>query len=132
LGAAPSALTSLFADQKRNIADVIPAGFPLADIPGLSAAGEAVRAATQTPRRAAETAEAASGSLASWVLPLAVLIVGGLLLWNFLKPRPPENAPVAQAEKEAATTTVMKPVTPDTQPAMPEMTPLGWAHIATR
>ena len=87
-GGTIGALTSLFADQKRNIADAIPAGFPLADIPGLSGAGEAVRAATQSPRRAAEPAEAASGSLANWVLPLAVLIVGGLLLWNFLKPRP--------------------------------------------
>ena len=62
-GGTVGALTSLFADQKRNIADAVPAGFSLADIPGLAGAGEAVRdTATHTTRRATETAEAATGS----------------------------------------------------------------------
>jgi hypothetical protein len=123
-GGTVGALTGLFADERRNIADAVPAGFSLTDIPGLAGAGEAVRdAATTTTRRTAETAEAATGSLASWLLPLAVLIVGGLLLWNFLKPRPGDQ-PVAQdANREAAPTTVMKPVVPDAAnrdlPAMP-------------
>ncbi len=118
-GGTVGALTSLFADQKRNIADAVPAGFSLAEIPGLAGASEAARAATQSTRRAAETTATATGSAASWVLPLAVLIVGGLLLWNFLGRQAGEGT---VADKDATTTTVMKPVVPNTEPATPEMT----------
>lgn len=112
-GGTASALTSLFAEQKRNIADAVPAGFSLPEIPGLAGAGDAVRGATQSARRATETAGAAGGSAASWILPLAVLIVGGLLLWQFLKPRAPERPVAGNTKTDAATTTVMKPVVPD-------------------
>jgi hypothetical protein len=104
----------MFADQKRNIADAVPAGFSLADISGLAGAGEPVRNATHSTRRTEERVEAGASSAARWLLPLAVLIVGALLLWNFLKPRPADQ-PVAQdANQDAATTTVMKPVVPGT------------------
>lgn len=115
-GGTVSALTSLFADQKRNIADAVPAGFSLADIPGLPGA-EAVRAAVDTTRRTAQKAGAATSSAASWVLPLAVLLVGGFLLWNFLKPR----EPIAQDSRDATKTTVMKPVVPETKLATPDL-----------
>jgi hypothetical protein len=113
-GGTANALTSLFADQKRNIADAAPAGFSLADIPGWPDAGDVSRAAAHTQHRATERAEAGAGSVANWLLPLAVLLVGGFLLWNFLKPRP-EN-PVASkpaAQTEPQSTTVLKPVTPE-------------------
>ena len=133
-GGTTSALTSMFADQKRNIADAIPAGFSLADIPGWTGASETVRAAAPThsnptTRRAAEPVETTSSSLASWLLPLAVLLVGGLLLWNFLGRRG-EDDRVATADKDAQTTTVMKPVVPNADQAardtiaMPDMTRL--------
>jgi hypothetical protein len=117
-GGTVSALTSLFADQKRNIADAVPAGFSLADIPGLPGA-EAARAATDTTRRTAEKAEAATSSAASWILPLAVLLVGGFLLWKFLVPRPAGE--IAADKTERTTTTAMKPVVPETRPATPDM-----------
>lgn len=120
-GGTVSALTGLFADQKRNIADAVPAGFSLAEVPDLAGTGETVRTATaHATRRAEETAAAASGSMASWLLPLAVLIVGGFLLWNFLKPRAAEG-PVAERSARNAETTVMKPVVPDAQAANREM-----------
>jgi hypothetical protein len=121
-GGTVGALTNMFAEQKRNIADAVPAGFSLGDIPGLSGFGEAPRAVAGHTRRAAETAESTSGSLANWLLPLAILLVGGFLLWNFLKPQPAEAPVAADTQNDEATnTTVMKPVVPET-PGLPNAT----------
>jgi hypothetical protein len=114
-GGTPTALTSLLAEQERYIPDSLPPGFSLAQIPGLAGASETVRAAAPTTRRAAETAGQAAPSIASWLLPLAALVVGALLLWYFLRPRP-EAAPTAATETTAPgeRVTVMRPEVPDT------------------
>ena len=124
-GGTPAALTSLFAEQKRNIADAVPGGFSLGDIPGADAAKDAVRAASQATRHTTETAGRATPSMASWLLPLALLLACGFLAWSFLRPRPAAPPAVAQSTaKEADRVTVMKPAVPDT-PAMPSISPLN-------
>jgi hypothetical protein len=114
-GGTPTALTSLLAEQRRYIPDSLPPGFSLDQIPGLAGATETVRGATHTTRRAAETAAQAAPSVASWVLPLAALLVGALLLWYFLRPQP-EAAPTAatDATTPGERVTVMRPEVPDT------------------
>lgn len=101
-GGDASALTSFMAEQKENIADALPAGFSLADVPGLSRFSAPAHAAGRR-------AEAATSSAASWVVPLAVLLVGVMLIWNFIRPREVAEQPRADAER----TTTMKPVVPE-------------------
>ena len=79
-GGTPHALKSLFADQRENIADAVPAGFSLADIPG---AGEVKKAAYNTVRKATPEPVATS-SPAMWLIPLAIALLGGYFLWQFL------------------------------------------------
>lgn len=117
-GGTQSALTSLFADQKKHIADAVPAGFSLADMPGFGTATDAARLASRTTRRPVEVGAHSAPSLASWLLPLALLLAGAFLLWNFLRPEAP---PVAAADEEVVETeevTVMKPEFP-AMPAIP-------------
>ena len=52
-GSTASALASLFADQKQNIAAAVPAGFSLSDVPGLGRATEAGRSAVPLPKKQA-------------------------------------------------------------------------------
>jgi hypothetical protein len=73
------ALSSFFADQKSSIAQAIPAGLSLADVPGLSTAASTVRAA-------ARGIEDTSSEWMKWLLPLAGLAALALLLWWFLTP----------------------------------------------
>jgi hypothetical protein len=113
-GGTPSALTNLFAEQKRNIADAMPAGYSLDDIPGLSDASAAAQTAAHTTRRTAETAGRAAPSIASWAIPLAIAVVGGFLLWNALKPKPAPNPEVAEATPAGGEEVVaMKPAIPE-------------------
>ena len=124
-GGTPAALTSLFAEQKRNISDAVPAGFSLGEIPGVGVAREAVRTASDTARRTAETAGRAAPSMASWLLPLAAVLVVGFLLWYFLKPRPATVPAVAQkTATEGERVTAMKPALPD-MPSMPNASQLS-------
>jgi hypothetical protein len=120
-GGTPTALTSLLAEQERYIPDSLPPGYSLDQIPGWSGAADAVRAATHTTRRAADTAERAAPSVASWLLPLAALLVGALLLWYFLRPRA-ETAPTAarEATTQGDRVTAMKPAVPET-PTIPDL-----------
>lgn len=114
-GGTPGALTNLFAEQKRNIDDAMPTGFSLADIPGLGGIVDAAPAATQATRRAAETAGRAAPSMASWMVPLAIAIACGFLLWNVLRPKPAEAPDAAQATPAAGQEVVaMKPALPNT------------------
>jgi hypothetical protein len=96
-------LASLFADEKANIASALPSGLSLSDVPGLAAAGTAVRSA-------AHEVEAAGSSMARWLLPLAGVAVLGLVAWMFWQssatPVPEEKAP-----------TVTRAQSPDTPPA---------------
>jgi hypothetical protein len=83
-GGTSNALKSLFADQRENIADAVPAGFSLADIPGV---GEVKKAAYNTVRKATPEPVSA-GSPAMWLIPLAIALLGGYFLWQYMSRRP--------------------------------------------
>jgi Bacterial protein of unknown function (DUF937) len=128
-GGTPHALTSMLAEQKRYIPDSMPAGYSLDDVPGWTGAKDTIRAATHTtptPRRTGESVERAAPSIASWLLPLAGLLLVGFLLWQFLRTRQ-EPAPTARdTTTQPDRVTAMKPAVPDTTavPAMPNVTQL--------
>ena len=67
-------LASMLADEKANIANALPSGFSLSDVPGLAAAGSAAA------RSAAREVEAAGSSLPRWLLPLLGLAAAGAAL----------------------------------------------------
>jgi hypothetical protein len=119
-GGTPQALTNLFAEQRHNIAEAMPAGFSLADAPDWSTASRAAPSmATATADRYARPAKR---SAASWAVPLALGAIACLLLWSFLRPRDDAGAvadrPADQAQQEV---TAMKPVAP-AGPAAPGAT----------
>ncbi len=119
-GGTPAALKSLFRDQQRTIEDALPSGFSLDDVPGLARASEIGRTATH----AAQSGEIASKSLASTLLPLALVVAGGLLLWSFWRSRPQaQQAGVNEVVDESAEVVAMKPILPDTL-NMPEVGPM--------
>jgi hypothetical protein len=108
-GGTPQALKNLFADQRENIANAVPAGFSLADIPDI----DEVRTPTYATSRKADIKPVTAGSPARWLLPLAAALLGGFFLWQYLsrarEAQVAENRVTAPAEE----TTVMKPVVPD-------------------
>jgi hypothetical protein len=125
-GGTPSALTGLMADQKRYLPDSMPAGFSLDDVPGLAGAKEAFRTVGQATRRTAESAERTAPSLASWLLPIAGLLLVAFLLWQFLKPQPETGLTAQQRSQQtsqAERVTAMKPAVPDL-PNLPSTTQL--------
>lgn len=103
-GGTTQALKSLFADQQRNITNALPSGFSLPDVPGLA---DFKRSAQSVGRGAVEAEKAAAGSLANWLLPLAILLIGGYLLWHFLAGREVPKVAVDKA-KAAVEKTVDK------------------------
>jgi hypothetical protein len=108
-GGGTQALKNLFATQRDNIAGALPTGLSLADIPGAND----IRKAATTAARKAEAVHSSAGSTASWLVPVALVLLGGFLLWQFLSRRGAEQA-VADAANEAAdTVTAMKPVLPE-------------------
>jgi hypothetical protein len=107
-GATSQSLKSLFADQRENIASAVPAGFSLDDIPR---AGE-IRKPAYTAVRKMDREPVAAGSALRWVLPLALALVGGYFLWQFLS-RPAVNQAAAERVSAAAEEVqAMKPVLP--------------------
>ena len=106
MGGGTSALTSLFADQKQNIANAIPSGFSLGSIPGLgsissalgavgsaaSAAGSSVAGAS---RRAAANVERTSRSGFGWLAAVAAALVIGVIVWNVRRPEEPLRSPTS-------------------------------------
>jgi hypothetical protein len=115
MGGTANALSSLFADQKSHIADAMPAGFSLANIPGLSTVGDAGREVASSARRTVDSAERAAPSAAGWLLALAAILICAALLWNFMRPRneAPSVAATNAATPTAQTVTAMKPTIPD-------------------
>ncbi|MBA3482412.1 MAG: DUF937 domain-containing protein [Pirellulales bacterium] len=110
-GGTPQALTNLFAEQRHNIAEAMPAGFSLADAPDWSTAQRtAPSMATATADRYAHPDKP---SAARWAVPLALGAIACLLLWSFLRPRDDAGAvadrPADQAQQEV---TAMKPLAP--------------------
>lgn len=86
-----NSLSSFFTEQKGNISKAMPAGFSLADVPGLSFA-------SPTHSSPAHAAPAESG-MPGWLLPVLGLAVLGLLAWWFMSgtqaPAPDEPGKVA-------------------------------------
>src|SRR5262249_37281125 len=83
----PQGLTSMLNEQKANIADGFPSGFSLSDLPGMAAAGSAVRTA-------ASGAQQAGSSALRWLLPVGGLALLALVLWAlFLRPTSTSTAP---------------------------------------
>jgi hypothetical protein len=108
-GGTSQALKSLFADQRDNIANAVPAGFSLADIPDASE----IRKPTYSTAHTKEREPVAARSPLSWLVPAALALLGGFFLWQFLS-RPRANPPVADRAVPAVDEVeVMKPILPD-------------------
>jgi hypothetical protein len=126
-GGTVGGLSSLLADQKRNIVAAVPAGFSLTDIPGMSTADAALRVAGQASRRTADAANDATKTALMWALPLACLLLVALAIWwAFNRGRAAPNVaqnPARQGivDHNAATAvTALKPTLPDL-PAIPDV-----------
>jgi hypothetical protein len=108
-GGTPQALTNLFAEQRQNIAQALPAGLALPETPDLSTTQRAAPAMATTERYARPEKR----SMASWAVPLALGALACLLLWSFMRPREEPGAvadrPAAEPRQEV---TAMKPVDP--------------------
>jgi hypothetical protein len=114
------ALSSLFAEQRSNIANALPSGFSLGDVPGLAATGSAVRTA-------ARAAEATGSSAMRWLLPLLGLAALGLLLWWLIPSATPPGpgAPTPDVSRAPApvATKVRAPEAPEV--SIPDATRLS-------
>lgn len=75
--ASAQGLTQFFADQKSNIANAMPAGLSLNNLPGFGDVGASVQHAADTVKKEA--------SPLVWLLPI-LLIALGIALWFYLKP----------------------------------------------
>jgi hypothetical protein len=73
-------LTSMLADQKANIANALPSGLSLGNVPGL----ESVKAAA---REASGAVQQTGLSLWRWLAPVLGIGLVALLLWWFLGPQ---------------------------------------------
>jgi len=132
-GSNVAALTTLFADQKKNIAAAVPAGFSLSGIPGLSAVGDAYRftddAASYKGGKPAVSTTCGPSSCATcspmcWLLTLALLLGGVYLLWNLMQPKPAAVIEEEEVEVLDVPETV-KPAVPDVAVALPDLADLG-------
>jgi hypothetical protein len=120
--ATPQGLAGLFTEQKANIAAAIPAGLPLADIPGLSEMRSmGARVATDAQRAAAATRETGSPLLKT-LLPVAALALLAFAAWQFLrKPaEQPDTQPIVSNATDPTTHTVQRPVV-DPTAALPDI-----------
>jgi hypothetical protein len=109
-GGTPQALTSLFAEQRQHIAEAMPAGVSLADLPGWSNVKQAAAATADAGRGAAATAGTATRSAATWAIPLALGALGLLLVWALMRPRDDEAAKRADRSTKGQEVTAQKPV----------------------
>ncbi len=96
-----SGLANLFADQRASIANAMPAGFSLSDVPGLAAAGSAARSA-------ARKVESGGASVMRWLLPLAGIAALAALLWMLM---PAASKPVPDAQDPEVITRAQSPDT---------------------
>jgi hypothetical protein len=86
-GVNPQGLASMLADQKTNIANALPSGFSLADVPGVATSREAARIVTETSRPDA-------AAVWRWLLPVFALVaLAVLLLWYFAGRTPVPKVP---------------------------------------
>jgi hypothetical protein len=108
-GGTTQALQSMFADQRENITNALPAGFSLADIPDVS---DVPRPAYATSSKADIKPVAASSPML-WLLPLAVALLAGFFLWQFLSRPRDRQVAVEDVTTTTEEVTVMKPVVPN-------------------
>ena len=87
-------LASMLADQKSNIANSLPAGFSLSDIPGLGSAGAAAR-------QAVGAAQDVGTSAMRWLLPIAALAAIALVAWYYFSRQPAEAPLITQKPADA-------------------------------
>jgi hypothetical protein len=93
--ASAQALTSMLADQNASIANALPSGFSLKDVPGLASVGSAARGAV-------EAAPSAASSLLKWALPVAALAAIAFVAWWFFHQPgqpPPLNVPAPDVSR---------------------------------
>jgi hypothetical protein len=109
-GGTSQALKSLFAEQRDNIANAVPAGFSLADISDANDIRKPVYATTHTRDRE----PVAARSPLSWLVPAALALLGGFVLWQFLSRPRPNEAVAEKVETAGDNVTAMKPVLPET------------------
>ena len=115
-----SGLLNLFSENKSAIANAIPSGLSLANIPGLTNSSEPVRTTTGTTGRpagrAVETVRDAEPSPLKYLLPLLGLAAALGGLWWFFNQAPADKAPVVKAPAVAA------PQVPEVaMPSIPEV-----------
>jgi hypothetical protein len=91
-------LMNLFSSQKANIADAIPSGLSLADIPGLETARSTAKAAYGSTK---EAVTSPAKSVLPWVLGLAALAALLFFIWQRMPSQSPE---VAQLTKDVSRT----------------------------
>jgi hypothetical protein len=113
-------LMNLFSENKSAIANAIPSGLSLANIPGLTNSSEPVRTTTGTTGRpagrAVETVRDAEPSPLKYLLPLLGLAAALGGLWWFFNQAPADKAPVVKAPAVAA------PQVPEVaMPSIPEV-----------
>jgi hypothetical protein len=82
----PQGLSSFFAEQQQNISNAMPAGFSLANIPGMGDVGAAMSKAADSAKQGASTL--------SWLLP--VLLLGlAVALWLYYRDPPKITMPAS-------------------------------------
>jgi len=102
-GVNPQGLAGLFAEQKANIANALPSGFSLANVPGAASTREAARMVEEAARPAADT-------VWKWLIPaLAVIALGALLLWYFFGRTATPTTPITSAISSSKDTTAISP-----------------------
>jgi hypothetical protein len=110
-GGTSQALQSLLVDQRQNFANALPAGLSLDDIPG----ADDVRPAVHGQSRKVDTKPVTSGSPARWLLPLAALLLGGFLLWQFLARPDADDVTADRRAQESDRVVAMRPEIPSTE-----------------
>jgi hypothetical protein len=115
-GQGAQGLVSMLADQRQNIANALPAGLSLRDVPGLDVSRPTLRAtAGPTPVTAPNPMK--------WLLPLVALGALALLLWwgfGRQSPAPPADRALEPTAKRAEL-----PAGPDAAASVPDVNVLG-------
>jgi len=120
-----SGLLNLFSENKSAIANAIPSGLSLANIPGLTNSSEPVRTTTGTTGRpagrAVETVRDAEPSPLKYLLPLLGLAAALGGLWWFFNQAPADKAPVVKAPAVKAPAVAAPQVPEVAMPSIPEV-----------